>query len=92
MLIVYKNVVINLDTVHSFWKADKLQGCPEELVFIVFTDTTSRIEEEHLNFLPFTSPDDRDKAYQDILFAYAEDKKVFAIVTNPKEEKNNDSR
>ncbi len=87
MLIVYKNVVINLETVHSFWKADAMQGCKEELFYIMFTDLASIVPDKELNFFPFSSASDRDKAFQDILFAYAEDKRVFAIVTNPQEEK-----
>lgn len=87
MLIVYKNVAINLDTVHSFWMADTIEGCEEELFYIMFTDSATIQEDKQLNFLPFKTASDRDKAFQEILFAYAEDKKVFAIVTTPKEEK-----
>lgn len=92
MLIVYKNVVINLDTVHSFWNTDTIEGCEEELYYIMFIDNASIVPDKELNFFPFKTAKERDKAFQDILFAFAEDKKVFAIVTNSKEEKNNDSR
>jgi len=87
MLIVYKNVVINLDTVHSFWQADAIEGCEEELYYIMFTDTASIVPDKELNFFPFKTAKERDKAFQDILFAFAEDKKVFAIVTTPQEDK-----
>jgi hypothetical protein len=53
----------------------------------MFTDTASIVPDKELNFFPFKTAGERDKAFQEILFAFAEDKKVFAIVTTPQEDK-----
>lgn len=87
MLIIYGNLVINMNTVHSFWKSDTMDGCDVKRFYIKFSDSCSKIQDIDLNFLPFDTEELRDKAFKDILFAYAEDLKVFAIVTNPQEEK-----
>lgn len=81
MLIVYKDVVININTVYSFWKSDFMEGCDLGLFYIMFTDTATISQDNQINFLPFNSQEERDKAFQDILFAYAEGKNVFAILT-----------
>lgn len=87
MLIIYGNLAINLNTVHSFWKSDTMDGSDVKQFYIKFSDSCSKIQDIDLNFLPFESEQARDNAFKDILFAYAEDKKVFAIVTTPQEEK-----
>lgn len=85
MLVIFNNVAINIDNVQSFWMADSLDGQAQGF-YIKFNDALGhKILDEEITVVPFEKKEDRDKAFQDILFAYAEGKKAFAIQSNQKE-------
>lgn len=77
MLIIQGTVVINLATCDSFACGD----CPHD----EYKYQISFSHRESTDLLIFKKKENRDKAFQDILFAYAEGKQVFAII-NPIEE------
>lgn len=87
MFVVYDNVTINLDSVHSFWLSNTLYDIPSDQFYIKFSSDPSHFSDDFLNFFAFDSEDARDDAYRDILFALAEGKKVFALMKNDRETK-----
>ena len=75
MLVVTQDAVINLDMVHNF---QKFYG---KIFMLVFSNDSERYSIQ----IDFESEEDLNEAYQGILFAYAEGKKVYAITKNKKD-------
>lgn len=86
MLVVFNTVVINLDNVQSFWIADSVEGQAQGF-YLKFSDALGhKILDSEITVVPFPTEKARDKAFKDILFAYAQGQTVFAII-NEEEKK-----
>ena len=90
MIILYRNVAINLDNVLSFWVSNEVEGVKDWKAFIKFSTSCNHLGDDELLWLPFNSEEERDQAFADILFAYRDGKKVFGIINTAKEEEKND--
>lgn len=88
MLVIFNNVAINIDRVHNFWISDEIDGKLTGKFYIKFSDSTGqKILDSEITAVPFEKRDERDKAFQDILFSYAEGKKALGIISKTEEQK-----
>lgn len=90
MLVVFGTFVINLQNVQSFWYSDEIRSGPDiqKGFFIKFSDRQGhKIDDFEVHCIPFKSKENRDKVYKDILFAYQEGLRVFAVINEETEVK-----
>lgn len=88
MLVIFNDLVINIDRVHNFWRTNelKLECKTWPGFYIVFSDSAGMYERnEQLVSIQFEDSEQRDKAFVDILMAHAEDKRSIAIQVKKQE-------
>lgn len=90
MLVVFGTFVINLDNVQAFWLADEVQSGNEitQGFFIKFSDRQGhKVMDYEIHCVPFESAERREKVYKEILIAYQQGMRVFAVIEEIEEKK-----
>ena len=86
MLVLFRDFVINLANVHSFWCSNSLNGQAHGF-YLKFSDSTGQKDaDEEVSVMIFDSEESRDKAFRDICMNYQTNVRILAILTKEEEE------